>query len=59
MPEVGEFVTSLDMAGCSLTITWLDEELEKFWCAPSDSMKMEPCGLHWGVRSRLSTGDPA
>ncbi len=37
MPEVGEFVTSLDMAGCSLTLTWLDEELEKFWCAPSDS----------------------
>lgn len=36
-PEVGEFVTSLDMAGCSLTITWLDEELEKFWCAPADT----------------------
>lgn len=36
-PEVGEFVTSLDMAGCSLTLTWLDEELERFWCAPSDT----------------------
>jgi dihydroxyacetone kinase len=36
-PEVGEFVTSLDMAGCSLTLTWLDDELEKFWCAPSDA----------------------
>jgi dihydroxyacetone kinase len=36
-PEVGEFVTSLDMAGCSLTLTWLDEELEKFWCAPADT----------------------
>jgi dihydroxyacetone kinase len=36
-PEVGEFVTSLDMAGCSLTITWLDDELEKLWCAPSDA----------------------
>ena len=36
-PEVGEFVTSLDMAGCSLTLTWLDDELEKFWCAPADS----------------------
>ena len=36
-PEVGEFVTSLDMAGCSLTLTWLDEELERFWCAPSDA----------------------
>ncbi|MEE6263179.1 dihydroxyacetone kinase family protein [Plantactinospora sonchi] len=36
-PEVGELVTSLDMAGCSLTICWLDEELERFWCAPADT----------------------
>lgn len=27
-PQVGEFVTSLDMAGCSLTLFWLDDELE-------------------------------
>ena len=37
-PEVGELVTSLDMAGCSLTITWLDDELERLWCAPADSV---------------------
>ena len=36
-PEVDEFVTSLDMAGCSLTITWLDDELEAFWRAPADA----------------------
>ncbi len=36
-PEVGEYVTSMDMAGCSLTLTWLDEELEKLWCAPCDA----------------------
>lgn len=36
-PEVGEFVTSLDMAGCSLSITWLDDELVKFWLAPCDA----------------------
>ncbi|MFB0936967.1 MAG: dihydroxyacetone kinase family protein, partial [Propionivibrio sp.] len=36
-PEVGEYVTSLDMAGCSLTLTWLDAELEQLWCAPSDA----------------------
>jgi D-erythrulose 4-kinase len=36
-PEVGEFVTSLDMAGCSLTLTWLDQGLESFWLAPADS----------------------
>jgi dihydroxyacetone kinase-like protein len=30
----GSYVTSLDMAGCSLTVTLLDEELEQFWDAP-------------------------
>lgn len=34
-PEVGELVTSLDMAGCSLTVMWLDEQLEKYWTAPA------------------------
>lgn len=32
-PEVGELVTSLDMGGCSLTLTWLDDELESAWRA--------------------------
>ncbi|MBK0418366.1 dihydroxyacetone kinase family protein [Leucobacter sp. CSA1] len=32
-PEVGELVTSLDMGGCSLTLMWLDEELETTWRA--------------------------
>ncbi|WP_007027654.1 dihydroxyacetone kinase family protein, partial [Saccharomonospora iraqiensis] len=36
-PEVGELVTSLDMAGCSLTLTWLDDELERLWQAPADT----------------------
>lgn len=36
-PEVGELVTSLDMAGCSLSITWLDDELEGYWVAPADT----------------------
>jgi dihydroxyacetone kinase len=36
-PEVGELVTSLDMAGCSLSVTWLDEELEGFWVAPAET----------------------
>ncbi|WP_461173650.1 dihydroxyacetone kinase family protein [Arthrobacter sp. Z1-9] len=37
MPEVGELVTSLDMAGASLTITWLDDELEQLWVAPAET----------------------
>jgi D-erythrulose 4-kinase len=36
-PEVGELVTSLDMAGCSLTLMWLDDELERLWRAPADT----------------------
>ncbi|TGD84919.1 D-erythrulose 4-kinase [Mycolicibacterium sp. CH28] len=36
-PEVGELVTSLDMAGCSLTVMWLDDALERYWTAPADT----------------------
>lgn len=36
-PECGELVTSLDMSGLSLTLLWLDDELEKFWGAPADT----------------------
>lgn len=42
-PLVGEYVTSLDMAGCSLTVTWLDDELERLWLAPADTP-----GFHHG-----------
>ena len=30
----GSLVTSLDMAGCSLTVTLLDERLTRLWDAP-------------------------
>lgn len=33
--ECGELVTSLDMAGASVTLTWLDDELEDLWRAPA------------------------
>ncbi|MBF4636146.1 dihydroxyacetone kinase family protein [Agreia pratensis] len=36
-PQVGEFCTSFDMAGASLTLLWVDEELETLWSAPSDT----------------------
>lgn len=32
-PEVGELVTSLDMGGVSLTLMWLDDQLEQLWQA--------------------------
>jgi dihydroxyacetone kinase-like protein len=31
---VGNYCTSLDMAGCSLTVTALDDELRGLWDAP-------------------------
>jgi len=36
-PEVGELVTSFDMAGVSLTLCWLDSQLEQAWTAPSST----------------------
>ncbi len=34
-PQVGEFATSFEMAGLSLTLVWLDEDLERAWTAPA------------------------
>ena len=36
-PQVGELVTSFDMAGTSLTLFWLDDELETLWNDPADT----------------------
>jgi dihydroxyacetone kinase-like protein len=41
---VGNYVTSLDMAGCSLTVTLLDAETTKFWDAP-----VHTPALRWGM----------
>lgn len=50
LPEVGELVTSLDMAGCSLSITWLDDELEQLWRAPVDTAAFRRTDRHPGSR---------
>ncbi len=49
-PEVGEFVTSLDMAGCSLTLCWLDEELEPLLRTPAAAPGYRTGGGIWTVR---------
>lgn len=41
---VGNFVTSLDMAGCSITVTMLDDEITKGWDAP-----VHTPALRWGM----------
>jgi dihydroxyacetone kinase-like protein len=40
---VGNYTTSLDMAGCSLTLTLLDDELLRLWDAPVNT-----AALRWG-----------
>jgi dihydroxyacetone kinase-like protein len=41
---VGNYITSLDMAGCSLTICQLDDELIRLWDAP-----VKTPALRWGI----------
>jgi dihydroxyacetone kinase len=36
-PIVGELITSFDMAGLSLTLFWINDELEQTWIAPADT----------------------
>jgi dihydroxyacetone kinase-like protein len=41
---VGNFVTSLDMAGCSVTVSMLDDEMKRLWDAP-----VHTPALRWGT----------
>ncbi|GAA5157315.1 dihydroxyacetone kinase subunit DhaK [Ornithinimicrobium tianjinense] len=41
---VGNYITSLEMAGCSVTLLRADDELVRLWDAPVDTP-----GLRWGV----------
>jgi dihydroxyacetone kinase-like protein len=41
---VGSYVTSLDMAGCSITVTLLSDELASWWDAP-----VHTAALRWGM----------
>ncbi|SMH57436.1 dihydroxyacetone kinase subunit DhaK [Mesorhizobium australicum] len=41
---VGSYVTSLDMAGCSITVTMLDAETTKLWDAP-----VHTAALRWAM----------
>jgi dihydroxyacetone kinase-like protein len=41
---VGNYITSLEMAGCSVTLLRADEELIRLWDAPVNT-----AGLRWGL----------
>jgi dihydroxyacetone kinase-like protein len=40
---IGSYITSLEMAGCSITLLKLDDELTRLWDAPVDTI-----ALRWG-----------
>jgi len=41
---IGNYITSLEMQGCSITLLKLDDELVRYWDAPVNTP-----GLRWGV----------
>jgi dihydroxyacetone kinase-like protein len=41
---IGNYITALEMAGCSITLLRLDDELTKLWDAP-----VHTPALRWGV----------
>ena len=41
---VGNYITSLEMAGCSVTLLKVDDELVRLWDAPVNTP-----GLRWGA----------
>ena len=41
---IGPYITSLEMAGCSITLLKLDDELTRLWDAP-----VKTAGLRWGA----------
>jgi dihydroxyacetone kinase-like protein len=41
---IGSYITSLEMAGCSITLLKLTDEFEQLWDAP-----VKTAGLRWGV----------
>ncbi len=41
---IGPYITSLEMAGCSITLLKLDDELTRLWDAP-----VKTAGLRWGT----------
>lgn len=54
-PHVGEYCTSFDMAGTSLTLFWLDDELARLWETPVDT----PAYRRGAVSPQERTTDPS
>lgn len=58
-PQVGEFCTSFDMAGVSLTLLWVDEELERLWGAAADTPAFRTGAVDTGSLETVTAEDVA
>lgn len=56
-PVVDEQVTSLDMAGISLSLMFLDDELERLWLAPADTPAYRVGSVDAGSAERRVVAD--
>ncbi len=67
--QIGEFVTSFNMAGMSMTFVWFDDELEALWLAPActpafsrgsvlTNQPLDPVQLEQGVAVQVPQGSP-
>ena len=41
---IGNYITSLEMQGCSITLLKLDDEMTRYWDVPVNTP-----GLRWGT----------
>lgn len=68
--QIGEFVTSFNMAGMSMTFVWFDEELERLWLAPATTpafnrgsvlphQPLDPQRLEQSGTVKIPQGSPA
>ncbi|WP_350353376.1 dihydroxyacetone kinase family protein [Microbacterium sp. A8/3-1] len=56
-PHVGEYCTSFDMAGTSLTLFWLDDELEHLWETPVDTPAYRRGSVIASARAEVTEAD--
>src|SRR5699024_6283780 len=55
----GELVTSFEMAGTSLTLAWLDEELEQYWGVPANAPAYRKGSRALGARADIDDAELA
>lgn len=57
-PVVDRVITSFDMAGVSLTLFWLNEELERYWLAAADTPAFKRGNVTWSLGKFADAIDP-